>query len=281
MKNIEIEKRMHRNNSKHLIFTDLDGSLLDHYSYSFEPARSLLEKLEERNIPVVCCTSKTFDELVSLRKTLNNPHPFIVENGAAIYIPRGYFGSPQPDHEEEYECISFCEPRLHWNTLIHSVGSEYQDHFKTFKQLGDEGISQTTGLSLQDASLANQKQFSEPVQWLGHQKGKASFISSLLSVGATVLEGGRFLHVSGAVDKGRASMHLLSIFQKYADVKIESIAVGDSDNDIAMLEAADKALIIRSPSHSVPVLQKKYDVWVSGEYGPTGWAKGIRSILDL
>ena len=73
-----------------LIFTDMDGSLLDHHSYSFKPAVEMLDKLEIQGIPVIPITSKTKAELLPLRKQLNNSHPFIVENGAAIYIPRNY-----------------------------------------------------------------------------------------------------------------------------------------------------------------------------------------------
>ena len=58
-----------------LIFTDLDGSLLDHYSYSFEPAKRILGDLELANIPVVPATSKTFAEVEHLRIKLNQVEP--------------------------------------------------------------------------------------------------------------------------------------------------------------------------------------------------------------
>ena len=291
MKNTEKKKTAAKQEVRSLIFTDLDGSLLDHYSYSFEPARSLLGVLEKDNIPVVCCSSKTFDEIICLRQSLENRHPFIVENGAAIYIPHEYFTNLegyvnddsclQPNAKEGYDCISFCEPRSHWNTLVDSVGQEYSGQFKTFMQLGEEGISAATGLSIQEAVLANKRGFGEPVQWLGDELTEKRFVDDLHSLGVVVLKGGRFLHVSGAVDKGKALQSLLSIYHNYTVSPIESIAVGDGDNDIAMLEAADKALIIRSPSHAIPILQRENKVWISEEYGPSGWDQGIRSILDL
>ena len=33
------------------VFTDLDGSLLDHHTYSFESARPALERIREQRIP--------------------------------------------------------------------------------------------------------------------------------------------------------------------------------------------------------------------------------------
>lgn len=76
-----------------LIFSDLDGSLLDNDSYSHAAADALLAKLDQDEIPVILTTSKTRAEVEALRVELNNRHPFITENGAAVYIPQGYFST--------------------------------------------------------------------------------------------------------------------------------------------------------------------------------------------
>ena len=77
--------------ANNVIFTDMDGTLLDHDTYSFEAARPTLASLKEQNIPVIPTTSKTYAELIVLRDTIGLDGPFIVENGAAIYIPHGFF----------------------------------------------------------------------------------------------------------------------------------------------------------------------------------------------
>jgi len=64
-----------------IFFTDLDGTLLDHDTYSFEKAHQALEILRKKNIPLVLCTSKTRTEIGFYRKILKNSHPFISENG--------------------------------------------------------------------------------------------------------------------------------------------------------------------------------------------------------
>jgi predicted mannosyl-3-phosphoglycerate phosphatase (HAD superfamily) len=52
-----------------LIFTDLDGSLLDHHTYSFAPAANYLDRLETQGIPVIPITSKTRAEVLVLRRS--------------------------------------------------------------------------------------------------------------------------------------------------------------------------------------------------------------------
>ena len=74
-----------------LIFTDLDGTLLEHRTYSFEAARPALQKIQEKHIPLIFSTSKTRAEIEYWQKTINIYHPFISENGGGIYIPNNYF----------------------------------------------------------------------------------------------------------------------------------------------------------------------------------------------
>ncbi|MEE8044743.1 MAG: HAD-IIB family hydrolase, partial [Thermodesulfobacteriota bacterium] len=70
---------------KYIVFTDLDGTLLDHRNYSFLQAIPALDLLKEKNIPLIICTSKTKSEIEHYRTTLQNNFPFISENGGAIY----------------------------------------------------------------------------------------------------------------------------------------------------------------------------------------------------
>ena len=52
-----------------LVFTDLDGSLLDHHSYSYQAALPRLQQLEQLGVPVIPATSKTRAEIVHLRES--------------------------------------------------------------------------------------------------------------------------------------------------------------------------------------------------------------------
>ncbi|MEM1155897.1 MAG: mannosyl-3-phosphoglycerate phosphatase, partial [Pseudomonadota bacterium] len=60
----------------------------------------------------------------------------------------------------------------------------------------------------------------------------------------------------------------------------DDLAVGDSGNDIAMLEAAGTALLVRSPAHAFPTLNRVDKVIHSHHYGPAGWAEGVEIWLS-
>lgn len=267
-----------------LIFTDLDGTLLDHYNYNFQPAISLLHILEEARIPVIPVTSKTRAELLSLRKELNNKDPFVVENGAAIFIPKSFFKvQPQGTDEcEEFWVRSFAPRRSYWIELLEKLSDRFPNQFTHFSKLGTEGIQELTGLSAEGAQLANQREYSEPVLWFGDDITKEQFRDVLLEEGIWMVEGGRFLHLSNGCDKGKAVAWLKAFYQaRDSDMPIHTIALGDSHNDVSMLEACDQPIIIRSPTKHPPQLRTSQSIIQSHLSGPEGWADTISRYLGF
>ena len=261
-----------------LVFTDLDGSLLDHHSYSYQDALPQLHVLDRAGVPVIPASSKTRAEIARLRQALGNTHPFIVENGAAIWIPRDYFAE-QPALTQErdgYWVREMVAPRQHWIDLLKDLYADFVGEFDYFQRAGAAGIARMTGLSREAAEEANQRDFSEPVQWLGSSERREEFLSRLRAAGANPLSGGRFISVSGACDKGVALTWLRGVYQDaFPDRTCHDIAIGDSRNDCAMLEAAETALVVRSTVHDYPPLERQEGVIFSRGLGPAGWAEGV------
>lgn len=265
-----------------IIFTDLDGTLLDHYSYSFEAAIPMLDKLEQLDIPVIPITSKTFAEVSRLRDQLNNRHPFIVENGAAIAIPKDYFDAHHDswiDQGDFWICPN-SKPRKHWNQLLSKYAEAFVGEYETFTSVverrGYQGLQEITGLNLAQAILSNERNYSEPIHWLGSDSSKQAFIKTLTNAGGTLLQGGRFLALGDAVDKGSTLLQITEIYQTLGGFSgMHSLALGDSGNDVSMLEIANSAVIIKSQTHDTPALNRQDNLYVSNFYGPEGWAESV------
>ena len=267
-----------------LVFSDLDGSLLDHHSYSLQEALPTVMALNKLGIPLILSSSKTRAEMIALRSKLGNEDPFIVENGAAVFIPRQYF-SRQPantDTRGEYWAYEMAPSRDHWLTVLSTLQNEYADDFTSFYSAGVAGIMAMTGLSEAQATAANDRDYSEPVQWTGDPQMEPQFIRRLKMFGASVTKGGRFLSVSGNCNKGRAMIWLRDCFHDARpSLPVEDLAIGDSNNDIPMLEAARTALLIRSPEHDFPFLEKVDGVIHSKYFGHEGWTEGVSTWLHL
>lgn len=268
----------------HLIATDLDGSLLDHDSYSYAPAKATLDLLEQLRIPVILASSKTRSEMLALRNELGNEHPFIVENGAAVCVPQGYFLRQPKDtlDREGYWVKEMVPAREHWMPALNELSAELPECFVSFAQAGVAGIAQMTGLSLEKAALANDREYSEPVQWRGSasEKELARFLHCLEERGARVMRGGRFYSVSGQSDKGEAWDWLRAQYALAADAsRVYDLTIGDGDNDVPMLELAHRALPIPVHGRALPVLQREEGVISTQGYGPEAWAIGVQQWL--
>ncbi|MFT6193562.1 MAG: mannosyl-3-phosphoglycerate phosphatase [Cognaticolwellia sp.] len=268
--------------TKIIIFSDLDGTLLDHYSYQSTPASQTLQQLSKANIPVILNSSKTRAELDSIRAELKLETPFIIENGAAVYIPINTFITQPADTEiiDNYWVKSFCLPRQYWLKLLNEHSEKFQPYFHGFSTLSVAAVCKITGLDLAQAKRAKQRHYGEPVQWLGDNTTKEAFIEHLVALGASVVQGGRFIHVGGYCDKGQALIWLSQQYREYfSRHRVYTIALGDGENDTPMLEAADVAVQIRSPVHDFPLLYRQYKTSQSQLYGPEGWAEAIQQLL--
>ncbi|QOL26553.1 HAD-IIB family hydrolase [Thalassotalea sp. LPB0316] len=264
-----------------LVFTDLDGTLLDHFSYSHEAAMPMMVKLQAANIPIIINTSKTFAEVVDIQGSLDIEAPFIVENGAAIFLPKSQFKACPTGcvDFQNYWLKSFSQPRAYWLTLLKNEAQEYQDQFQGFSELSTKTIANLTGLSLSQAEKANQRLFNEPVLWHDTAQKAQAFINHMKNRGANVLRGGRFIHIGDFTDKGKALQWLTALYQKSNSAPITTLALGDGENDNAMLEAASIAIQIRSPAHGFPKLSTSQFTYQSQAYGPAGWSEALAFLI--
>src|SRR4030042_5463948 len=157
---------------KLVIFTDLDGTLLDRSTYAFEQARPALLLIQQKDIPLVFSSSKTRVEIEIYRKKLENDHPFISENGGAIFVPKGYFSFPFPyDRElEKYFVLELGTFYLLIIEVLNSIKKETGIPIRGFFDLTEDELISHCGLSLDEAELAKRREYDEPFLTEGGEK---------------------------------------------------------------------------------------------------------------
>lgn len=264
-----------------IVFTDLDGSLLDHADYSHAAAAPALKRIREQGIPLVPASSKTAAEIIAFNKQINNNHPFIFENGGGIGVPRGYFPRFTAERREgDYRLHTNGRPYAEIVNCLRSLRDRHGWRFTGFADWGIEQVMARTGLTRAAARAARQRMLSEPVLWQDDGATLLDFTRQLQEQNLRVERGGRFLSVQGVVDKGRAMKQLLQHYTERCGRPIVTIACGDSPNDRSMLLQADFAVII--PDHLGTHLQIAHDgrVHYASKPGPAGWREGIEHFLS-
>jgi len=174
--------------------TAVDCSLLDNKTLSFSPTQPAFHRLQALEIPLILNSSKTAVEMLRIRKLLDNKHPFVVENGSAVILPEG----------NKFKELSLGMNRAEILSIIHNLREEYAFEFTGFADMGHEDLMGFTGLSMENAALAMQRQFTEPLLWQVSEQQFTEFADKLQSAGLSLIKGGRFWHVSGTADKGKA-----------------------------------------------------------------------------
>lgn len=268
-----------------IIFTDLDGTFLDHFSYSFNPARKSLKLVRTHKIPVIFCSSKTSQEVILWRKKSTNQHPFIVENGGAVYIPEGYF-SILPDHNKKFfrsgfHIFTFSRPNTEIIRIIQQIKKEYPCEIHGLSEMTVQEISRSTGLPLLQARYAKAREYNEPciIDDMEGDKTKR-FLRAIHRKGVHWTQGDRFVHFMSGSDKGKAVQWLIRIFKiNNPEQKIITIGIGDSLNDLPMLDAVDYPYMVQKHNGRYDPMLRDRPFSRAGKPGPAGWERAILHCL--
>lgn len=248
-----------------LVFSDLDGTLLDHHTYSFDAASKALNALREKGALLVLSSSKTAAEISSLRAELGFEHcPAIVENGGGILEPHDHL---EPNDADLHAAI---------RAALAAAPTELREYFTGFSDWTVAEVASRTGLSHEAAARAKQRQFSEPGLWTGSTEMLERFKVQLARSGIFAQRGGRFLTLSHGMTKAD---QMFEIASRYAPAPM--IALGDAPNDLEMISSAHRGVIIKNANGSKierTAGEATGKTVRSTEIGPAGWN---RAILDF
>ncbi|MBX5496796.1 MAG: HAD-IIB family hydrolase [Bryobacteraceae bacterium] len=262
----------------HLVFTDLDGTLLDHDTYAWEPALPALTSLEAEGSPVIFVSSKTRAEMEVWRSRMANRHPFISENGGAIFIPCGYFPSPIPGSEirDAYEILRLGDNYAELVRTLKEASLRTGVRVLGFADMTDDEVAEKTALTREHVHMARQREFDEAFLILDMDR-KESLLHAIEQAGKRWTQGGRFFHITGDNSKAAAVGRLLEQFRTLHP-GVVSIGLGDGPNDIPFLRLMDIPVII--PSAKLEQMTSALPhARVARAPGPEGWNQEILAIL--
>jgi mannosyl-3-phosphoglycerate phosphatase len=227
-----------------IIFSDLDGTLLNHDDYSFEKAMPSLERIKDLSIPLVLCTSKTLPEVEAVQMETGIRGPFIVENGGGIFFPEG-FESMAADKTAVFHghpCISLGASYGEIRSFIRRLNKRFS--LRGFGDMSVEEVAERTGLSLQQAAMAKTRDFTEPFI-IEQEKELVALQEIAKHEQMEITRGGRFFHFTGlGSDKGEAVGTVRDIFFESWQSEIVTVGLGDSRSDFPMLRKVDIPVLI-------------------------------------
>jgi len=231
-----------RNRTKIVVFTDLDGTLLDE-KYDYRKLTPIISQLLALDVAMVFCSSKTRAEIEFFRNKMGVADPFIAENGAAIFIPKNYFPLNYAYTKEthRYNVIELGIPYSIVRKKLSEVKMRTDANIVGFGDMTAEDIAEDVGLTLSLAKLAKKREYDEPFKIV--EGSKKEILSELKKAGLRYTKGNRYLHVLGDSDKGKAAIILEELYARTFG-KISTFGIGDGPNDRAMLKVVDTQFLI-------------------------------------
>jgi mannosyl-3-phosphoglycerate phosphatase len=258
-----------------VVVTDLDGCLLDATTYCWEAARPALDALRRRGIPLVLCSSKTRAEMEPLHADLGLDAPYVFENGGGIVFPPGARWSRVARRDGGPLLVRLGVPLRDLARALMEIAREAGARLRGFSRLSHREVSDLTGLPDPAVARAREREHDEP--FLLESGDEAAVRLAAERRGLRVTKGGRFHHLTGAVDKGKAVRQVLTLLAPAA-----SIGLGDAENDLGLLDAVDRPILVpRADGSFDPALVVAFPgAERAPSAGPEGWNHAVLHALS-
>ena len=265
-------------NKNKIIFTDLDESLLKDNLYYPKVLNNFVNNLLLQKFNIVVCTSKTYQEVLSLFKKNKIKFPFSTENGANFYIP-----VTKDKKDLNFKKIK-NKKALNTNKInliLRKLSKKYTEKIIFIRDLEKKEQIEITRLSKQELPLFLNRESSVSVIWNGNKKLLNQLKKSIKSYNLQFLFGGKIINVSGLHNKLDSVKYFEKYFIQISKIKKNTtISVGDSQNDIEMLNYTDYSGIVKRSDNKNIKLIKNQDVFISNKVAPEGWVELISLIKN-
>lgn len=269
-----------------VIITDMDGSFLDHNTYSYELSLPAFNAAIREGIPISFCSSKSATEIQPYHEELSVNFPFIAENSSAVYVPKGFFDLAGYNHKktETYDIIELNVTNKETKEMLHKLQTALPFEFTIFTEMTPEELHQDCGLDIESAERARAKQYADVCKILDETPEKVdAFKKAVEAEGFTYCKGGRYHGVTKGCDKGKATNILLDLYKERFGT-IVSVGIGDSQNDLAMLNEVDHPYLVQKPDsthQNVPDENLNRKIIKVPYIGPKGWSSVVNQVIEL
>ena len=256
-----------------IIFTDLDGSLLNKDTFKFDEIEDYFRELVSKDIKIIPNTSKTEAELLDFNYLYKLNLSFITENGSSIH-------GLNLIHSNLPEKVSLSRSAEQiYEIYNENIPSHLKDKITFILKLNFKEQQEIFGLPMDKIKLALKRDYSLPIQFNGNEIEKNEFIKIINNVGLTVQTGGRIMNICDNVNKSKAMLKTLELINKEIDDEVITIGVGDNQNDVDMLRQSNYACLVKNEDFDSSLINID-NLIKSSEPSPNGWADVIKTALQ-
>jgi mannosyl-3-phosphoglycerate phosphatase len=265
-----------------VVFSSLDGVLLDDRTLSSDAARPAVSLLQSNRVPLVVSSSGTRAEIEVWQDKHGVHHPFIAESGSAVHVPAGYFAQP-PAHavtRSGYHVVDGGIPYRDVVATLHRLARQLHVGIESFSQMSVDEVARAYGLSLLDARLAKLREHAEPFRFTdATPKARTRLIHALRAAGFSCVHDGRFYHALARTDIGARVRLLRGCYA--AERPLIAVGIANRLEDLAFLQEVDIPVIVQAGDRaSVELFRALPQAVMTRAVGPAGWNEAVQSVMQ-
>jgi mannosyl-3-phosphoglycerate phosphatase len=219
-----------------IVFADTE-LLLESLGRLPDEILSVRRLVTDEDVPLVLCSTRTRAEIEHLQNRFGLRHPFVCENGAAVCVPRGYFGFDLPNARNAggYEVVEFGRPYEDVVQALDQAAARLGIDVEGFHDASSEDVARECRLTLQHAQLAKLREYGEPFRFVSHHPDqRIRLFKALAARGFGCAAGGRYDYVGAATDEV-VGIRLLCQWYRRSLGPVLSVGVGDPVRDSGLL----------------------------------------------
>lgn len=254
-----------------LIFTDLDGTLLNKKSFYYDEAKDLIKNCIKNGVVIVPNSSKTSIELNEFCNEAEISPIYISENGSSIH------GLNILNSKLNKKIILSRTKDQILNCFLKNVEHNFQKKCKFVEDLKTSEQIQILGLPKEKLAKALKRDFSIPMIFNGNENEKKQLKKLIKKLDMKVQDGGRVLNLGDDVSKGNAMSFFVKNLSKITNKNYTIIGIGDNENDISMLDKSDYPCMVRNGDRNIDH-ENRY--LYSENEAPTGWIEVVKKTLN-
>ncbi len=258
--------------SKHLVFFDIDGTLLPHgQNVINDNVVNAIEEIKNENTEVFICTGRCRDQAQDYINQLKTTS-FICSNGQdVVYQGEQLYKNSFTTDKKEHLMSIFTEHQVHW-------GYETQERiYLPTQESADILLDVLNEYGILDVQVSAEKVHNDVFQfWVFGQKQLVSKIESLITnQGFHSLKwSDTSLEILPDNENKAKGINLLKNKFEAEGKKVTTYAFGDGVNDIEMLRFVDKSVAMGNAKEEV----KSVANFVSTDCREDGIKRGLETI---
>lgn len=266
-----------------VVFSNLDAVLHDRDGRGHEAVRPAITLLTAARIPLVIASSRTRAEIEVLQEKLGIRHPFIAENGGAVYVPVGYFPDvlPHATSRYGYQVIDGGVPYRDVVSTLHRLAKQLNVGIESFSQMSVEEVGRAYDLSLLEARLAKLRDHTEPFRFTdATPKARKRLFHALQSAGFAFVDDGRFWHVRARTDLPGWMRTLRACYS--SGHRVSAAGLSDRVEDLPLLQEVDVPVVVQGAAgrSSAELYRALPQAVLTTASGAAGWIEGVTKLVQ-